>query len=127
MNTPSDLQYAPSHEWIRLNADGTATVGITDHAQTALGDVVFIELPQPGRRFEAGAPCAVIESVKAASDIYAPLSGEITQINEALTAAPEQVNHDAYAAWLFTIKPENPPPWPHLMDASSYEAQCADS
>ncbi len=105
MNTPSNLKYAASHEWARLEADGTVTIGITDHAQEALGDIVFLELPAVGRVVKAREECAVVESVKAASDIYSPVSGEVVDANQAATDAPESVNADAYAAWLFRIKP----------------------
>ncbi|MDP2135352.1 MAG: glycine cleavage system protein GcvH [Sulfuritalea sp.] len=105
MNTPANLKYAASHEWARLEADGTVTIGITDHAQEALGDIVFLELPAVGRVVKAGEECAVVESVKAASDIYAPVSGEVVDTNQAAVDAPESINADAYANWLFRIKP----------------------
>jgi glycine cleavage system H protein len=105
MNTPANLKYAASHEWARLEADGSVTIGITDHAQEALGDIVFLELPAVGRVVKAGEECAVVESVKAASDIYSPVSGEVVEANQAAVDAPESVNADAYAAWLFRIKP----------------------
>jgi glycine cleavage system H protein len=105
MNTPANLKYAASHEWARLEADGTVTIGITDHAQEALGDIVFLELPAVGRVVKAGEECAVVESVKAASDIYSPVSGEVVEANHAAVDAPESVNTDAYATWLFRIKP----------------------
>ncbi len=105
MNTPTDLKYAASHEWAKLESDGTVTIGITDHAQEALGDIVFLELPEPGRVVKAGEECAVVESVKAASDIYSPVSGEIIASNQAAVDAPESVNADAYATWLFRVKP----------------------
>ena len=105
MNTPNDLRYTASHEWVRVEADGTLTIGITDHAQEALGDVVFLELPEAGRSVAKEEAIAVIESVKAASDIYAPVAGEILEANQAAIDAPESVNTDAYAAWLFKIKP----------------------
>jgi glycine cleavage system H protein len=107
MTTPTDLRYTASHEWVRTEADGTLTIGVTDHAQEALGDVVFLELPEAGRSVAAGEAIAVIESVKAASDIYAPVAGEIIEANQAAVDAPESVNADAYAAWLFKIKPAN--------------------
>ena len=105
MNLLQDLKYTASHEWVRLADDGTATIGITDHAQEQLGDVVFVELPDAGRQVKAGEECAVVESVKAASDIYSPVSGEVVEANQAAADAPESVNQDAYAAWLFRIKP----------------------
>lgn len=126
MNIPADLKYTPSHEWVRLEADGTATVGITDHAQEALGDIVFLELPEIGRRVEAGKECAVVESVKAASDIYAPVAGEVVARNDAAIDAPESVNQDAYAAWLFKIKPANPGDLGSLLDAAAYEKVAAE-
>jgi glycine cleavage system H protein len=120
MNVPADLKYTQSHEWVKLEADGTATVGITDHAQEALGDIVFLELPEAGRQVKAGEECAVVESVKAASDIYAPLSGEVVARNDAALDAPESVNQDAYAAWLFRIKPSDPAQLNALLDAAAY-------
>lgn len=120
MNVPPDLRYTETHEWARREADGTITVGITDHAQQALGDIVFLELPEVGRRVEAGKECAVVESVKAASDIYAPLSGEIVARNDAVIDAPEEVNKDAYAAWLFRIQPSEPAAFERLLDAAAY-------
>jgi len=121
-NIPADLKYTQSHEWVRVEADGTLTVGVTDHAQEALGDVVFLELPDAGRKLAAGEACAVIESVKAASDIYAPVAGEIIESNQAAIDAPESVNADAYAAWLFKIKPDNTGDVAGLLDAAGYEA-----
>jgi len=122
MTPPSELRYTESHEWVRLEADGTVTVGITDHAQQALGDVVFLELPEAGRVVTAGESIAVIESVKAASDIYAPVAGEIIANNQEAVDAPESVNADAYAAWLFKIKPANAADVSALLDAAGYEA-----
>ena len=104
MNIPANLRYTSSHEWVRKEADGTVTIGITDHAQAALGDLVFIELPKVGRVLAAGEACAVVESVKAASDVYAPLAGEMVAVNDALVATPEDVNKDAYSAWLFKLR-----------------------
>ncbi|MBU3599995.1 glycine cleavage system protein GcvH [Polynucleobacter sp. 30F-ANTBAC] len=120
MNIPQDLHYTESHEWIRKEADGTITVGITDHAQEALGDIVFLELPEIGKTFNAGEACAVVESVKAASDIYAPLSGEVIANNEAAVSAPESVNTDAYSAWLFKIKPTDISTVDALLSADAY-------
>lgn len=125
MTTPTDLRYTASHEWIRTEADGTLTIGVTDHAQEALGDVVFLELPEAGRAVTAGEAVAVIESVKAASDIYAPVAGEIIANNQDAVEAPESVNADAYAAWLFKIKPANPADVSALLDAAGYEAAIA--
>ena len=122
MNLPAELKYAPTHEWSRREADGTLTVGITDHAQTTLGDVVFIQLPEVGRAVKAGEEIAMIESVKAASGIHAPVSGNIVAINQAVVDAPEAVNDDAYAAWMFVIQPSNPVEYDGLLDATGYEA-----
>jgi len=126
MNTPQDLKYTQSHEWIRQEADGTVTVGITDHAQSQLGDVVFVESPKPGRTVKKGEECGVIESVKAAADIYAPLSGEIVAANEELADQPEKVNQDAYAAWMFRIKPSDAGELAALLDAQAYEKVAAE-
>lgn len=123
---PAELQYTASHEWVRLDADGTATVGVTDHAQEALGDIVFLELPEPGRVLVAEEGCAVIESVKAASDIYAPLAGEVLEINQAVLDAPESVNADAYAAWLFKLRPASASASAKLLDAAAYQAALAE-
>ncbi|HZX28444.1 MAG TPA: glycine cleavage system protein GcvH [Telluria sp.] len=120
MNIPADLKYTESHEWVRAEADGTVTVGITEYAQDALGDIVFVELPKVGKAFTAGDDAAVVESVKAASDIYAPVSGEIVAVNDAVTAAPESINADAYAAWLFKIKPSDANAINGLLDAAAY-------
>ena len=125
MSIPSELKYTKSHEWVKQEADGTVTVGITDHAQEALGDIVFLELPDAGRTVKAGEECAVVESVKAASDIYAPVSGEVVARNAAAIDAPESVNQDAYAAWLFKLKPSNPADIGALLDAAAY-AKVAD-
>lgn len=126
MTTPSNLKYTASHEWVKQEADGTLTIGITDHAQEALGDIVFLELPGAGRSVKAGEACAVVESVKAASDIYAPVSGEIVEANQAAADAPESINADAWAHWLFRIKPANPAELATqlsaLLDADAYAA-----
>ncbi|HMA31786.1 MAG TPA: glycine cleavage system protein GcvH [Casimicrobiaceae bacterium] len=127
MNVPSDLKYVDSHEWIRAEPDGTVTIGITDHAQAALGDLVYVELPKPGRKVTAGEACAVVESVKAASDVYAPLSGEVVAANDALSGAPEAVNEDAYAAWLFRLRPSEPSQLAGLLDAAAYAKLIAES
>ncbi len=122
-NTPSELKYAASHEWARLEEDGTVTVGITDHAQDALGDVVFVELPDVGAVLAASDEIAVVESVKAASDIYAPVSGEVIAINEALEDTPETVNEDPYNdGWFFKIQPEDVSELENLLDAEGYIA-----
>ena len=127
MNVPAELKYTTSHEWAKLEADGTVTVGITDHAQEALGDIVFLELPEPGRTLKAGEECAVVESVKAASDIYAPIAGEVVARNDAAVDAPESVNQDAYAAWLFKLKPANAADLNGLLDAAAYTKVAAES
>lgn len=126
MNVPADLRYTKSHEWARLAADGVVTVGITDHAQEALGDIVFLDLPQPGRQVASGEECAVVESVKAAADIYAPLAGEIVAVNQDASDKPESVNRDAYAAWLFKIRPSDPSELDKLLDAAAYERVAAE-
>ena len=120
MSIPNELKYTQSHEWVRLEADGTVTVGITDHAQEALGDIVFLELPDTGRTVKVGEECAVVESVKAASDIYAPIAGEVVARNDAAIDAPESVNQDAYATWLFKLKPANAAEIGALLDAAAY-------
>lgn len=122
MKTPQQLKYTETHEWMGGDADGTLAVGITDHAQEVLGDIVFLELPPVGKRYAQGEACAVIESVKAASDIYMPVAGIVVAANEALAKAPEQVNADAYAAWMFKIKPDNAADGGKLMDAAAYAA-----
>jgi glycine cleavage system H protein len=122
MNVPNDLRYTDSHEWVRRESDGTLTIGITDHAQTALGDLVYVELPAVGRTLKARDAAAVVESVKAASDVYAPVEGEVVARNEALSGAPEQVNADPYGAWLFKLKPANASAIDGLLDAKAYTA-----
>lgn len=122
MNIPQNLKYTASHEWVRAEADGTVTIGITDHAQDLLGDLVFIELPAVGTNFVAEQEAAVVESVKAAADVYAPLAGAITEVNTAVVDAPESVNQDAYSAWLFKIKPDNASDLDNLLDAVGYKA-----
>ena len=122
-NIPSDLKYVASHEWLRLEADGTITVGITDHAQDALGDVVFVELPEVGTTVEADQEIAVVESVKAASDVYAPISGEIVAVNTELESSPELVNSAPYTdGWLFSIKASDESELASLLDAEGYLA-----
>ena len=124
---PSDLRYRESHEWVRDEGDGTVVLGISDHAQAALGDMVFIELPEPGMSYDQGEPCAVVESVKAASDIYAPVSGEVIAANAALEDTPELVNTDPYAdGWLFKIKVSDPEELQGLHDAEAYASLQAD-
>jgi glycine cleavage system H protein len=123
--TPSDLRYTKSHEWARKETDGTVTVGITDHAQGLLGDMVFVELPKVGTQVAAGKECGVVESVKAASDVYAPVAGEVTAVNPSVSDTPESVNQDAYAAWMFRLKPTNAADLDALLDAKAYEALVA--
>ncbi|MDX1504611.1 MAG: glycine cleavage system protein GcvH [Spongiibacter sp.] len=124
-NTPSELKYASSHEWARLEEDGTVTVGISYHAQDSLGDVVFVELPEVGAEYSAGDEAAVVESVKAASDIYAPVSGEIVAVNEALDESPETVNEYPYSdGWFFRIKPSDVSELDNLLSAEDYDAEC---
>ena len=120
MTIPAGLKFTATHQWVKLEADGTAAVGITDHAQEQLGDVVFVQQPEVGRRFKQGETCAVVESVKAASDIPAPLSGEIVEINAAAADAPEKLNQDPYGAWLFRVRPVNPSELGELLDAVAY-------
>ena len=120
MKTPRELKYTASHQWVRADADGTVTVGITDFAQDELGDVVFVQHPAAGRQVKRGEACAVVESVKAASDIPAPLTGEIVAVNSALDDAPQKVNEDPYAAWLFRLKPADPAEFAGLLDAAAY-------
>lgn len=120
MSAPEHLKYTSSHQWVRREADGSVSVGITQHAQEQLGDVVFVENPQPGRRVQQGEGCGVVESVKAASDIHAPVSGEIVAANAELADAPEKINEDPYAAWMFRIRPSDPAQIDALLDAAGY-------
>ncbi|TFF42986.1 glycine cleavage system protein GcvH [Pseudomonas sp. RIT623] len=119
---PADLRFAESHEWARLEADGTVTVGISDHAQEALGDVVFVELAEVGKVFAAGDAAGVVESVKAASDIYAPVGGEVIAVNEELSDAPELLNSEPYESWIFKLKPSDKSELDKLLDAAGYKA-----
>ena len=121
-NVLANLKYTASHEWMLLNADGTVTVGITDHAQEALGDLVFVELPEVGAHFDAEKEIAVVESVKAAADVYAPIAGTVSEVNQAAADAPESVNQDAYAAWLFKMTPDNVADLDKMLDAAAYQA-----
>ncbi|MEE5116105.1 glycine cleavage system protein GcvH [Pseudomonas alliivorans] len=123
-NIPAELRFAESHEWARLEADGTVTVGISDHAQDALGDVVFVELPEIGKTFAAGDAASVVESVKAASDIYAPVAGKVTAVNEGLKDAPEGLNSEPYSAWIFKLKPDDDAAGDlaKLLDAAGYKS-----
>jgi len=120
--TPNDRRYAKSHEWAHLEADGSVSVGISDHAQEALGDVVFVELPEVGKQLAAGQEAGVVESVKAASDIYAPISGEVIAVNEALQDSPEQLNSEPYQSWIFRLKPSDTSELDNLLDSSAYQA-----
>lgn len=122
MSIPADLKYTPSHEWAKLEADGTVSVGITHHAQELLGDMVFVENPAVGRKLAAGEECAVVESVKAASDVYAPLAGEVVATNTELENAPERLNQDPYGAWMFRVRPDKPADLNGLLDAAAYRA-----
>ena len=121
MNIPTHLKYTKSHEWVKLEEDGTATTGITSHAQELLGDMVFVELPQVGRLLKQGEECAVVESVKAAADVYAPLVGEVIATNQELESAPEKINEDAYSAWLYKLKPSNAEDLKKLLDSAEYQ------
>jgi glycine cleavage system H protein len=125
MSIPADLKYTKSHEWVKVEADGTVTVGITHHAQDLLGDMVFVENPAVGRALNAAEECAVVESVKAASDVYAPIAGEVVAANGEVESSPEKINQDAYGAWMFKIKPSNPADVNALLDAAAYEAHVA--
>ncbi|MGA8864584.1 MAG: glycine cleavage system protein GcvH [Gallionella sp.] len=122
MGNPANLKYTPSHEWVKNDADGTISVGITQHAQELLGDMVFVEAPEVGRKLKAKEECAVVESVKAAADIYAPVSGVVTAVNSALDSTPEAINSDPYNTWIFAMKPDNPADVSALLDASAYQA-----
>jgi glycine cleavage system H protein len=122
-NIPADLRYAKTHEWVRLDDDGSITVGITDNAQEQLGDMVYIEVPDVGKIVKAAQPCAVVESVKAASDVYAPVAGEIVEVNTGLGDSPETVNQDAYGeGWMFRMRPSDRAQINQLLDAAAYEA-----
>jgi glycine cleavage system H protein len=122
MSIPSDLKYTKSHEWARLEADGSVAIGITDHAQELLGDMVFVENPVVGRVLKANEECAVVESVKAASDVYSPVAGEVLEANADLESSPDLLNKDPYGGWMFKIKPANAADLAGLMDAAAYEA-----
>ena len=127
MENPADLRYTASHEWLRDNGDGTATVGITAHAQEALGELVYVELPEPGRRVSVGEACVVVESTKAASDVYAPVSGTITAVNAALADKPETINEDAFGeGWLFVIEASEPEQANDPLDPDAYAALVED-
>jgi glycine cleavage system H protein len=123
MSTPDNLKYTATHEWVRVERDGTLTAGITDFAQDQLGDIVFVEFPKVGTHYAEGDPCGVIESVKAVSDLFMPIGGVITAVNDALAKTPEKVNAEAYGAWLFKLKPDDPAGAGTLMDAAAYDRQ----
>jgi glycine cleavage system H protein len=123
---PADLKYTKSHEWIKTGSDGSLAIGITDHAQEALGDIVFVEVPQKGRKLAAGEACAVVESVKAASDIYSPVAGEVLEGNALLADKPEAINREPYVNWILRLKPANPADVNKLLDAKAYEKVLAD-
>lgn len=124
---PTELKYAKSHEWVKKLPDGSVLIGITDHAQAALGDLVFVEVPKVGRNLSAGEASAVVESVKAASDVYAPIAGEVIEANPKLTDTPETLNTDPYeSGWLWKLKPANPADVDALLDAAAYEKSLAD-
>lgn len=120
MSIPADLKYSDTHEWIRMEPDGSATIGITHHAQDLLGDIVFVESPPVGRKLRKGEECGVVESVKAASDLYAPISGEVVAANAELGSAPEKINADAYGSWMFRLKPADNAELADLLDAAAY-------
>lgn len=122
MSNPSNLKYTASHEWVRTEADGTVSVGITQHAQELLGDMVFVECPAVGRKLKAKEEAAVVESVKAAADVYAPIAGEVVAANGELDSAPEKLNSDPFGAWMFRLKPDNAADVNGLMDATAYQA-----
>lgn len=121
MSIPTNLKYTTSHEWVRAENDGTVTIGVTEHAQELLGDMVFFELPEIGRKLAYKEECAVAESVKAAADVYTPIAGEVIAVNAELEAEPEKINQDAHSAWLFKLKPDNLADLDNLLDAAAYE------
>ena len=125
MNVPDDLKYTPTHHWVRKESDGTVAVGITFHAQEALGDIVFVQSPEAGRQLTQGMACGVIESVKAASDLHAPVAGEVVAVNAAAADKPELLNADAYGTWLFRMKPAHPQDVDALLDAAAYSRLAA--
>ena len=126
-NVPNELKYTKTHEWVRKDSDGNLTVGITDHAQELLGDMVYVELPEVEANYTSGEECAVVESVKAASDVYCPVAGEIIEVNEDLADAPETINQDSYdSGWMFKVKPEDEGEVEELMDADAYSELIAE-
>jgi glycine cleavage system H protein len=122
MSNPTNLKYTASHEWVKTEADGSITIGITQHAQELLGDMVFVEAPAAGRKLKAKDECAVVESVKAAADVYAPVSGTVIATNSVLEGEPEKINSDPYGAWIFKMKPDNAADVAALLDAAGYQA-----
>ena len=122
MSNPANLKYTTSHEWVKTESDGTISVGITEHAQELLGDMVFVEAPAVGRKLNAREECTVVESVKAAADVYAPVSGVVTAVNSVLDSIPEKINEDPYAAWIFKMKPDSAADVAALLDAKAYQA-----
>lgn len=122
MSNPSNLKYTATHEWIKTETDGTVSIGITQHAQELLGDMVYVEAPEVGRKIKAKEEVAVVESVKAAADVYAPVSGEVVAANGELENAPEKINSDPYGAWIFRMKPDNAADVAALLDAAAYQA-----
>ncbi len=120
MSIPADLKYSATHEWVRVESDGTVSIGITHHAQEQLGDIVFVEPPELGRKLDQGDECGVIESVKAAADLYSPVAGEVVAINRELETAPEKLNQEPYVAWLFRLRPDNAAELASLLDARAY-------
>jgi glycine cleavage system H protein len=122
MSIPADLKYSATHEWVRSEADGSVSIGITHHAQEQLGDIVYVEPPALGQQLNQGDECGVIESVKAAADLYAPIGGEVIAINRELESSPEKINQDAYAAWLFRLRPDDAAQISSLLDANAYDA-----
>jgi glycine cleavage system H protein len=121
MSNPSDLKYTASHEWVKTEADGTVTIGITQHAQELLGDMVFVEAPTVGRKLKSREECAVVESVKAAADVYAPIAGEVIAANGDPDSSPELINSDPFSTWLFKMKPDNAADVDALMDVTAYQ------
>lgn len=122
MSNPANLKYTASHEWVKPESDGSISIGITQHAQELLGDIVFVETPAVGRKLKAKEECTVVESVKAAADVYAPVSGVVTAVNDALDGTPESINSDPYGAWMFKMKPDNAADVAALMDADAYQS-----
>ena len=126
-DTPNDLKYTESHEWVRRETDGTLTIGITDHAQSLLGDLVFVDLPEPDASFKKGDDIAVVESVKTAADVYAPVDGKVIEINDVLSRSPETINQAPYAdGWLFRLQPEDVSQVDQLLDAATYSAKVSE-